>query len=356
VLLDDEPALTLADVVDLPPASTISVDGRRSGSRFRVLVLHRPEDPWWGVIALPLAETEAAINRLALTLGTAAAAIVAALVLIGWWIVRLGLRPIARVTDAAEHDHRVSLDDGRTEAGRLGRAFNRLLDDRDAAEARLRQFVADAAHELRTPLTSITGYLDVHAGGGFRQPGALESVLGRMRGESRRMAELVEDLLLLANLDHGRPLDRDEVTVADVLADAADDGRAVQPARALAVEPVAAGLTVTADERRLREVVAELVHNALAHTPPDAPVVLRGAVEHDDVVVTVEDAGPGLEPEVAARVFDRFYRGDASRSRSAGGSGLGLAIARALVEAQGGSLSLDTAPGRGCRFSVRLPT
>jgi two-component system OmpR family sensor kinase len=363
-LLDDEPAVSPADVAGAgPEGRTFTVDGRQGRDRFRVLAVRRADGTSWNIAALPVTETDEALARLALTLGLAAVAIVAVLLLTGWWMVRLGLRPIARITEAAdaisagEHGHRVALNDPRTEAGRLGRAFNVMLDERDAVDAHLRQFLADAAHELRTPLTSIRGYLDLHAQGGFRSPAALDEVAGRMRSESHRMAQLVEDLLLLANLDQDVPLAREPVDLADVLNDAAADGLAVQPARPLSVDvPDEPGeLTVVGDERHLREVLAELVRNALVHTPENTVVRLGGHRNGHTVEIAVADRGPGLTDADAARVFDRFFRGDPSRQRPTGGSGLGLSIARAIVEAQHGTLTLDTAPGRGCTFRIRLP-
>jgi two-component system OmpR family sensor kinase len=363
-LLDDEPAVSPADVAGTGAEGRIfTADGRQGRDRFRVLAVRRVDGVSWNIAALPLTETDEALARLSLTLGLAAGAIVAVLLLTGWWMVRLGLRPIARITEAAdtisagEHGHRVALNDPRTEAGRLGRAFNVMLDERDAVDAHLRQFLADAAHELRTPLTSIRGYLDLHAQGGFRSPAAFDEVAGRMRSESHRMAQLVEDLLLLANLDQDVPLARERVDVADVLHDAAADGLAVQPARPLSVHVPddAVELAVVGDERHLREVLAELVRNALVHTPEDAVVRLGGHRNGHAVEITVVDRGPGLADADAARVFDRFFRGDPSRQRPTGGSGLGLSIARALIEAQHGTLTLDTTPGRGCTFRICLP-
>jgi two-component system OmpR family sensor kinase len=361
-LLDDAPDVTLADVQAAGvERSPFDASGQRSPTRFRVLTALRPDGHTWAVVALPLTETEASIRRLVTTLAVAATVIVAALVLTGWWMIRLGLRPIARVTAVADaiaagqHDLRVDLDGQRTEAGRLGRAFDKMLDDREDTERRLRQFVADASHELRTPITSILGYLEVYAEGGFRDEAGLDEVMRRLRGESKRMHELVEDLLLLASLDLGRPLLCKPVEVADVLRDAADDARAVQPDRVVTAEVATDGLVLHGDEARLRQVVAALVHNALVHTAPSVPVHLRGCREGSTVVITVADEGPGLAPGTAAHVFDRFYRGDPSRSRHAGGSGLGLPIARSIVEAHHGTITLDSAEGTGCTFRVRLP-
>jgi two-component system OmpR family sensor kinase len=362
-LLEDEPVVSGADLSRGGGESQLlSVPGRRGHDRFRLFAVHRAGGAW-NIAALPLTETEEAVSRLRLALGIAAVAIVAVLLLTGWWMIRLGLRPIARITATADaittgdHDQRVALGDPRTEAGRLARAFNVMLDERDAADARLRQFLADAAHELRTPLTSIRGYLDLQAQGGLRSPEGREEAVRRMRAESRRMAELVEDLLLLANLDQAVPLARDPVDLADVLRDAGADALAVQPGRPVSVD-VPDGtdeLTIVGDERHLREVVAELVHNALVHTPADAALLLRGVRAGTTIGVTIADTGPGLAPGDATRIFDRFYRGDPSRARPSGGSGLGLSITRAIIEAHQGTISVASTPGCGCTFQIHLP-
>lgn len=370
VLLDDRPALDVEDLVAIDATASGSdggpvlrtVDGVSGDSEFRVAIQPHP-DGSWSVVALPLDEANDAVRRLVLGLAVTAAIVLLAMALTMWWVFRLGLRPVARMTDAAteiaagRRERRVGDTDGRTEVGRLGLALNEMLDERDRNEDKLRQFVADASHELRTPLTSIRGGLDL-ALDETMVPERRDDVLRRVRAESRRMHDLVEDLLLLASLDSGRPLRCEPVDLVAVVHDAADDARALQPARSVSVEPDDGGgtdpIVVTGDEMRLRQVVAGLVHNALHHTPTDA--ALRLSVQRDTtgVVLTVADSGPGLTPMQASAVFDRFSRGDPSRSRHAGGTGLGLAIARSIVEAHDGSLDLVTAPGEGCTFVVRL--
>ncbi len=365
LLLEDAPDVDVADVDDLPTDGQrvlSTVDGVAGESRFRVAIQATP-DGTWSVVALPLDEVDDAVQRLIVALAIGVALVLLVMALTMWWVFRLGLRPMARITDAADEiaagrrERRVEYDDPRTEVGRLGRALNGMLDQRDRNEDKLRQFVADASHELRTPLTSIRGGLDLVIDEGMSSA-QRDDVLRRVRSESRRMHDLVEDLLLLASLDSGRPLRAEPVDLVPVVHDAADDARALQPGRPVFVEPdVGAGagpLVVTGDEMRLRQVVAGLVHNALAHTPTDATLRISARRDGDAVVLTVADDGPGLSPEHAATVFDRFTRGDASRSRHAGGAGLGLAIARSIVEAHGGTLELTTAPGAGCRFSIRL--
>jgi two-component system OmpR family sensor kinase len=247
-----------------------------------------------------------------------------------------------------------------TEAGELGAALNTMLGRIEGAfaeqarvEARLRQFVADASHELRTPVTTIRGYAELHRAGGLEDPAELASAMQRTEQEAVRMGALVEDLLLLARLDQGRPLRRDPVALDALVRDAVADARAVAPDRAIRAggEPV----VVVGDGDRLRQVVANLVGNALVHTPPTAAVEVRAAREDGRAVLEVRDDGPGMSEEAAARAFERFYRADASRSRHRGGAGLGLAIVRATVDAHGGTVSLRSSPDRGTTVRVELP-
>lgn len=367
VLLDDAPALDVRnfdDLVDDGARVVRTVDGVAGETRFRVAVQEMP-DGTLSVVALPLDQVDDAIDRLVIALSVGVALVLAVMVLTMWWVIRLGLRPMAQMTDAAgeiaagRRDRRVDYDDPRTEVGRLGRALNDMLDQRDRSEDKLRQFAADASHELRTPLTSIRGGLDLVLDEAL-PPERRDDVLRRVRSDSRRMQDLVEDLLLLASLDSGRPLRSEPVDLVPLVEDAADDARALQPGRSVVVESPAsvdgtrATAVVTGDEMRLRQVVAGLVHNALAHTPVTAALRLSLCRDGGAIALSIVDAGPGLTSEQAATVFDRFSRGDGSRSRHAGGAGLGLAIARSIVQAHGGTLDLDTAPGRGCAFTIRL--
>jgi len=361
-LLGDVPAIDLADLAALDDdGGTFTAVAANSDMRFRVRAAPLPDGDSWGVVALSLDEVDAANRSLLVALGIAGAVIVAVLGMVGWWMYRLGLRPISKVTAVADsiaagdRGLRVEPDLPGTEAARLAEAFNVMLDQRDAQELTLRRFVADASHELRTPLTSVRGYLEVYENGGFGETGELDDVIRRLRSETKRMTSLVEDLLLLANLDEGRPLQREPVDLVDVLEDAASDGRAVQQERSITTTVAADHLVVEGDESRLRQVIGSLVQNALVHTPPTASIHLEA--ERDDGVVTISvtDEGPGMPPEVAAQVFDRFYRSDGSRSRHAGGAGLGLSIARSIVEAHGGSIGVESTPSGPTTFSIRLP-
>ncbi len=363
----------LKNIPDIPAAvaakndagGIVTIGAVEGSSRFRAVVAPQAGTNMWVVAAQSLEETDAAITRLVRTLWIAGAVIAVVLGVAFLWVQRLGLRPIARVTATAEaisagdRSHRVDVRDARTEAGKLGRAFNVMLDERDASEARLRQFVADASHELRTPLTSIRGYLELLRGGAFREKTQLDDVVRRLSAESARMHGLVEDLLELASLDERPPLQKDRIDLGQLLRDVAQDAQAVQPARSISVILPDSGPTVTGDGELLTQLVSILASNALAHTPASAPLTLRVSLQGSEAVITVADKGPGLDSDAASRVFDRFWRGQASRSRSKGlgrgGSGLGLSIARSITDAHDGTISLDTAPGEGCTFTVRLP-
>jgi two-component system OmpR family sensor kinase len=262
---------------------------------------------------------------------------------------------------AGDLSRRVEPADEHTEVGRLGRALNVMLErieaafaERRASEARLRRFVGDASHELRTPLTSIRGYAELFRHGAQERPEDLAKTMRRIEEESTRMGVLVDELLLLARLDQGRPLDREPVDLARVARDAVEDGRAVQPARPIDV--VAEGkVIVQGDDARLRQVAANLITNALEHTPAGTPVHVRVTVDGDEAVLEVADEGPGMSDEDAAKVFDRFFRVDPARARENGGSGLGLSIVAAIVQAHGGRVTVVSAPGAGARFVATIP-
>jgi two-component system OmpR family sensor kinase len=228
------------------------------------------------------------------------------------------------------------------------------FDQRTQSENRLRQFIADASHELRTPVTTVRGYAELYQAGGLADPDELDEAMRRTGQEAVRMGTLIDDLLLLARLDQGRPLERRPVELTALADDAVRDARAVAPDRPITAT-TNGPVTVVGDDARLRQVIANLVGNALVHTPVGTPVDVRVSQVGDRALVEVVDRGPGMAPEVAARAFERFYRADPSRSRHRGGSGLGLAIVRATVSAHGGEVSLDSAPGRGTTVRVDLP-
>jgi two-component system, OmpR family, sensor kinase len=343
-------------------ATPFTADGIDTSDRFRVMIVNRPDHVGWDVIALSLAHADAAYQRLLIATGIGALAVFAVVAVIALWVLKLGVKPINEMTAAADAitagDVRRRIPDypAGTEAGRLAVALNTMLDGREADEAKLRQFVADASHELRTPLTSIRGYTDLYAQGGFRDQAALDDALRRVSSEAARMGSLVDQLLLLSqNSDQtDDELNGLVVDLAGPLDDAVADALAVQPMRSITLS-TDRPLLVHGNDHRLRQVIGALVHNALMHTPVETSIELSGRHASGEVVIEVADHGPGIDPELAGQVFERFVRGDRSRSRHTGGSGLGLAIADTIVRAHGGTISLDTAVAAGCRFTVRLP-
>ena len=317
------------------------------------------------VTAVALAPTQATLDSLTHVELLVSGIVVLALVVLVLWIVRLGLRPLDDMTSTAgdiaagDLTRRVQPADDRSEVGRLGGALNGMLDQIEStfdqqtrSEVRLRRFVADASHELRTPMTSIRGYAELLRKGALTDEEGRQRAAERIEHEAQRMSVLVDDLLLLARLDQGRPLERVPLSLGDVVADAVEAARAVDDGRLISFSSPAP-VTVAGDAARLRQVADNLLRNALVHTPPGTPVDVTVEVQGSLAVLTVADAGPGLEPEQAARVFDRFYQGSAARTGS--GSGLGLSIVAALAGAHGGRATVSSVPGAGCRFVVELP-
>ena len=377
-----------ADEDEAPPTLVAAEIEKRAGSP-RVAGSVRPftaeaqsGDGTWRLVAIrapggsivvvgqSLAEVAATLDRIRAVQRLGTLAVLATLALVSWWVLRLGVHPIedmaatADAIAAGDLSRRVTPPSERTEAGRLGTAFNAMLErieqsfrEREASEDRVRRFAADASHELRTPLTSILGYAELYRAGGLRGRGELGGAMERMEQEGRRMAALVEDLLLLARLDQHRAPVRSTVRLDALVADAVRDAQAVEPDR-----PVRASLApavVEGDEDQLRQVVGNLLANARVHTPAGTPVHVSVGLLGDGggrrAVLEVGDEGPGMAPEVAARVFDRFFRADPSRARSAGGTGLGLAIVQAVVEGHDGTVRVESSEGRGSRFTVELP-
>ncbi|WP_030055493.1 MULTISPECIES: sensor histidine kinase [Streptomyces] len=312
------------------------------------------------------------LNTSFLAIGGAVLVLSAAL---GFFAVRAGLRPLRRIEAGAariadgELSHRMPELSRGTEVGRLSIALNGMLTQIEAAfaaraesEARMRRFVADASHELRTPLAGIRGFAELYRMGALPTEADVKRTMTRIESEANRMGALVEDLLVLARLDEERPLDLAPMDLRTLAADALHDLTALDPSRPVALTgPSGTGspgaAPVLGDEARLRQVVTNLVGNAVKHTPSGTPVRIGVGAGADGVcLLEVADTGPGLTEEQAQQVFDRFYRVDASRSRDkGGGAGLGLAIATALTRAHGGTLSLHTAPGAGATFRVELP-
>ena len=329
-----------------------------------------PEDLFRGdyvVLAIPLNDVESTLSQLLqlevlISLGVVAATTVLALI-----IIRIGLRPlqrmelVARDIAAGDLTRRVEPATPNTEIGRLGIALNGMLSQIEAAfgertrsEARLRRFIADASHELRTPLTSVRGYAEMLRRGAENSPEDAALARRRIEEESKRMSVMVDDMLALARLDQGRPLEREPVDLQAVARDAVADAHAVAPQRAITID-APAPVTITGDDTRLRQAVGNLMRNALVHTPAETPIEVALATRDGVATMSVIDHGPGLKPDDAGRVFEPFYRADQSRSRDSGGAGLGLSIVAAVVDAHGGKVKVNDTPGGGATFEVELP-
>jgi len=319
------------------------------------------------VFAVSLADVDATVNRLVRLSALISGVILLLTAAAAWVLARIGLRPLERIEETAERiaagdlTERVPTYRSGTEIGRLARALNGMLGQIEGAftarresEDRLRRFVSDASHELRTPIATIRGHAEMWRTGVTDDLG---TVMGRIESESMRMGDLVNDMLLLARLDQARPLEQEPVDLLTLATETVIDAQALQPDRPLTIEahPGPTPPVVLGDEARLRQVFANLLTNAMVHTPPGSPVVVVVRVVEDSVVVTVRDGGPGMSPEAVAKVFDRFYRADPGRSRDQGGVGLGLAIVTSLVEAHGGTVTCSSDVRDGSAFSVSLP-
>jgi two-component system, OmpR family, sensor kinase len=319
------------------------------------------------VVAVPLREVDQTLGRLLVVEGLVGGGVIVALLVLGWVVIRVGLRPLERIGQVADKiargdlTRRVTPADPRTEVGRLGLSLNEMLRrieeafaDRKESEDRLRQFLADASHELRTPLASIRGYAEAFRLGAASDPVTLERAMARIESETARMGVLVEDLLLLVNLDELPEKQRVVVDVRELVGQAAEDMRAVAPTRTIGLVAYER-LPVLADPDQLRQVLANLTRNALTHTPPDSPIELAAWRERNRAVLEVRDHGPGLPAGAKGRVFERFWRAEGGRRRGRGGAGLGLAIVEAIVQAHHGEVSAGNAPDGGAVFRVSLP-
>jgi two-component system OmpR family sensor kinase len=311
------------------------------------------------IIATSLAGVDGTLHRLVLIELAVTAALVAAVALLGLWIVRLGLRPLDDISKTADAiaagdlSHRVRRAEPRTEVGRLGLALNTMLDRIEASDQRLRRFVADASHELRTPLAAVRAYSELFRRGAAARPDDLERAMGGIERESERMSALVDDLVLLARLDEGRPLELEPVRLDELAEEAVETYRAVEQSHP--IDLTTAPLVALADRARLRQVLDNLLANTRSHTPAGTAVHVRVATAGREAVIEVADDGPGMSAEQAAQVFERFYRADSSRSRDTGGVGLGLSIVAAIAEAHHGTMSVSSEPGEGATFRLALP-
>ena len=365
-----EPALPPDNDVGPNPVTLPSVNG--SDILWRAVSVRGPHG--LTTVAVDLSDVQHTVRSLVWLQFGIGVAVLAVVGIVSFAVVQRSLRPLSEVEQTAaaiasgQLDRRVPERDPHTEVGRLSLALNGMLTQIQQAvassessaetargsEDRLRRFITDASHELRTPLTTIRGFAELYRQGATRDVAML---LSRIESEASRMGLLVDDLLLLARLDVQRPLEHNRLDLLALASDAVHDARAIDPQRTITMEILDGPGTpeVVGDEPRIRQVLSNLVVNALQHTPTSADVVVRVGTDGDDAVVEVADKGPGMSQEDASRVFERFYRTDSSRARASGGTGLGLSIVDSLVHAHGGLVTVTTAPGKGCCFRVTLP-
>ncbi|HVC74998.1 MAG TPA: HAMP domain-containing sensor histidine kinase [Candidatus Micrarchaeaceae archaeon] len=350
------------------PSPAYTVEGTGGVEQYRVI--DWPEDTFNGnfvVLAIPLTDELSTLSQMLVLELKISVAVVAATVILALLIVRIGLRPLQRMgavaNDIAAGDltRRVEPATPKTEIGRLGLALNGMLSqieaafaERTASNDRLRRVIADASHELRTPLTSIRGYAEMLRRGAAESPTDSESARRRIEQEAIRMTGLVDDLLVLARLDQGRPLDKTAVDLRTIANDAVADARVVAPRREISLS-ANGPVIVTGDDTRLRQVMGNLMRNALVHTPQQSPIEVAVATDAGLGRMSVADHGPGLSEGDVGRIFEPFYRADPSRSRDSGGAGLGLSIVSAVVSAHGGRVKVRRTDGGGATFEVELP-
>lgn len=351
-----------------------SVKAESSGPGYRA-VAYRLTDGSTLVVAIPLTELSNTLGRFSLIAGAVTLAVLATMAVLSLFTVRRGLRPLGQIEQTAEAiaagdlSRRVEETDPRTEVGRLGASLNVMLgrieeamDERRASEEALRRFLADASHELRTPLTSIRGYAELFRRGAADDPDDTALAMRRIEQEGERMGVLVEDLLFLARAGQDRPIAHEPLELVQVATDAVHDAGAIDPSRAIELE-APEELTVVGDERRLRQVFANLLSNALMHTQAGTPVEVHLRSADGWAEIEVSDRGTGLTADEVAHVFEPFYRADPARGRvrtddgseAEQGTGLGLAIVAAIAEAHGGSVRVISEPGDGATFLVRVP-
>jgi two-component system, OmpR family, sensor kinase len=344
-----------------------TVGAREGEDEFRVAAVTPPGGSESLVIAVPLSDAQDTLAQLTLIEMIVTAAVLAALAGLAWWVLRIGLRPLEEMEQAAgqiaggDLSRRVEPANQTSEVGRLGLALNAMLgqieeafSQRQASENRMRRFLADASHELRTPLTSIRGYAEVFRSGAASEPDEVERAMRRIEQESERMGGLVNDLLTLARLDEVREPLREPVDLSELVGEACEDARAASPDRAIRL--IAPGsLELRGDGDQLRQVVANLLRNAVTHTPPGTPIEVSLERADGSATLRVRDHGPGLPVGVGDQVFERFWRRGHARERTRGGAGLGLAIVSAIVSAHGGEVHAASATDDGAEFTVSLP-
>jgi two-component system OmpR family sensor kinase len=371
-------ATAAQQLAHVPPTHipvTLELDGL---GRYRVVAMHAHGGGATIVTGLPTSEVDDTALTVLVVFGVVGAIALIGGTSVGIVIIRRQLAPLSRASEAARQVADLELDRGEvrlptpivkvdpasadTEIGQLGSALNRMLDRiagalsaRHASETRVRQFVADASHELRTPLAAIRGYTELAQRKREDLPDDVAHAMSRVESETERMTQLVEDMLLLARLDTGRPLEREQVDLSRLVVDAASDAHIAGPDHEWSLDLPDEPVIVVGDEARLHQVLANLLANARTHTPAGTSVTTSLVVDDSgDVVLTVADDGPGIPPWLQPEIFERFARGDSSRSRRGGSTGLGLAIVAAVVRAHSGTIDLQSVAGK-TEFVVTFP-
>ncbi|WP_420747696.1 sensor histidine kinase [Ornithinimicrobium sp. Y1847] len=374
------PDLTKVEIDDTRLGTPFTVESRDDDGSWRVLAAQLTDEGGrvGGTIAVaaPLASVESTLRQLVLiTIGIGLTTL-AMVGVLGWFAVRRAFRPLSRIEDTAaaiaagDLTRRIPPRGANDEVGSLADSLNRMLAQiehsfavREASEQRMRDFVADASHELRTPLATVKGYAELYRFGAVQEAEDVKGAMGRIENEATRMTRLVEDLLTLTRLDSDPAMSPTRVDLTVLASDVIQDARVRTPDRDFELVPLhpdgdepVGDPTVVGEDGALRQVLTNLVANALAHTPAGSPVEIALGTEEDRVVVVeVRDHGPGVPEDLAERVFERFYRADKSRSRESGGTGLGLAIVAAIVARHRGTVRHHPTPGGGATFRVELP-
>jgi two-component system OmpR family sensor kinase len=373
---------TYGEATPAPPKLPSSVPLTRAGSPLKLFTLRSSRGPDTRyraaavavpggskvVVAVPLKEADDTLHRLVMVEVLVGAGVILGLVALGWVVIRIGLRPLERIGRVASEiaagdlSRRVTPSDQRTEVGRLGRSLNEMLGQieraftaRRQSEDQLRRFLADASHELRTPLASIRGYAELFRLGAADDPATLERAMARIESEAARMGVLVEDLLSLAALDQAPERPRAPVDLGELAAHVAEDTRVTAPDRPILVDVEEPGVMVMGDADQLRQLMANLLRNAVIHTPAGTPIDV--GVRRDGALARLEvrDHGPGIPGGTGDQIFERFWRSEGGRARGKGGAGLGLAIVKAIATAHGGTVRAANAPDGGARFEASFP-